>query len=82
MSNSQERTTDDSKEAEMYRDLLAARTQEFVEEILAPHFGGLITFVKDAEVSLERGHSDSLQHEESKSFLGKSYLKNIQGDYN
>ncbi|XP_005095273.1 vacuolar protein sorting-associated protein 52 homolog isoform X2 [Aplysia californica] len=61
-----ERTSDDSKEAEMYRDLLAARTQEFVEEILAPHFGGLVTFVKDAEVCLERGQSDRLQQEEKR----------------
>ncbi|XP_059173916.1 vacuolar protein sorting-associated protein 52 homolog [Physella acuta] len=61
-----ERTTDDSKEAEMYRDLLAARTQEFVEEILAPHFGGLITFVKDCEVYLERGNGDKLQAEEKR----------------
>lgn len=64
--NQQERTTDDSKEAEIYRDLLAARTQEFVEEILAPHFGGLITFVKDCEVFIERGQGEKLQSEESK----------------
>ncbi|GFO17732.1 vacuolar protein sorting-associated protein 52-like protein [Plakobranchus ocellatus] len=50
-----ERTTRDSKEAEMFCDLLAARTQEFVEEILAPHFGGLISWVKDSEVALEHG---------------------------
>ncbi|BFZ20252.1 hypothetical protein BsWGS_23291 [Bradybaena similaris] len=61
-----ERTTDDSKEAEMYRDLLAARTQEFVEEILAPHFGGLITFVKDCEVYIERGQGEKLQSEEKR----------------
>ncbi|XP_055897947.1 vacuolar protein sorting-associated protein 52 homolog isoform X1 [Biomphalaria glabrata] len=61
-----ERTSDDSKEAEMYRDLLAARTQEFVEEILAPHFGGLITFVKDSEVYLERNQADKLQAEEKR----------------
>ena len=64
----QERTSDDSKEAEMYRDLLSARTQEFVEEVLTPHFGGLITFVKDAEMLLETpGHSERLQYEESES---------------
>ena len=49
----------------MFRDLLAARTQEFVEEILAPHFGGLISWVKDSEVVLERGQGDRLAQEES-----------------
>ncbi|GFO17731.1 vacuolar protein sorting-associated protein 52-like protein [Plakobranchus ocellatus] len=61
-----ERTTEDSKEAEMFRDLLAARTQEFVEEILAPHFGGLISWVKDSEVALERGQGDRLISEEKR----------------
>ncbi|RUS69204.1 hypothetical protein EGW08_023031, partial [Elysia chlorotica] len=61
-----ERTTEDSREAEMFRDLLSARTQEFVEEILAPHFGGLISWVKDSEVALERGQGDRLALEEKR----------------
>ncbi|XP_065830309.1 vacuolar protein sorting-associated protein 52 homolog [Oscarella lobularis] len=48
-----ERTTD-AKETESFQQLLTARTQEFVEEILAPGFGGMIGFVKDADVRLER----------------------------
>lgn len=47
-----ERTTD-AKETESFQQLLNARKQEFVEEILAPGFGGMIAFVKDAESSLE-----------------------------
>ncbi|GFS17595.1 vacuolar protein sorting-associated protein 52-like protein [Elysia marginata] len=50
----------------MFRDLLSARTQEFVEEILAPHFGGLISWVKDCEVLLERGQADRLATEEKR----------------
>ncbi|XP_064650085.1 vacuolar protein sorting-associated protein 52 homolog isoform X2 [Lineus longissimus] len=59
-----ERTTDDSKESESFKELLAARTQEFVEEILAPHFGGMIAFVKDCEVQLERNNVDYLRAQE------------------
>ena len=69
--NFQERTTDDSKESESFKELLTARTQEFIEEILAPHFGGLITFVKEAEVLQERGQIEGLrtQERESTDFL-------------
>ncbi|KAJ8299910.1 hypothetical protein KUTeg_021429, partial [Tegillarca granosa] len=59
-----ERTTEDSKESESFKELLTARTQEFIEEILSPHFGGMISFVKDCEVHIERGSSESLRHEE------------------
>nr|KAG5710557.1 hypothetical protein BaRGS_013203 [Batillaria attramentaria] len=59
-----ERTSEDSKEAEVFRDLLTARTGEFVEEILAPHFGGMITFVKDCEMLQEKGQLDSLRDQE------------------
>ncbi|XP_006823647.1 vacuolar protein sorting-associated protein 52 homolog, partial [Saccoglossus kowalevskii] len=59
-----ERTKDDSKESECFQQLLNARTQEFVEEILAPYFGGLITFVKESEGALERGQIDQLKREE------------------
>ncbi|KAK7502660.1 hypothetical protein BaRGS_00006235 [Batillaria attramentaria] len=59
-----ERTSEDSKEAEVFRDLLTARTGEFVEEILAPHFGGMITFVKDCEMLQEKGQLDSLREQE------------------
>ena len=61
----QERATDDSKESESFKELLTARTQEFIEEILSPHFGGMITFVKEAESMMERGAADSLKSQES-----------------
>ena len=33
---------ENSKEAEAFRELLNARSAEYVDEILAPHFGGFI----------------------------------------
>ena len=41
-----ERTRDNSKEAETFREQLSARSSEYVEEILQPHFGGIVHFVK------------------------------------
>jgi len=62
----QERTTDDCKESECLKELLSARTHEYIEEVLQPHFGGMITFVKDCEVAVERGNLDYLKAQESK----------------
>lgn len=63
-----ERTKEDSKETESFKELLNARTQEYVEEILSPHFGGMIGFVKECELLQERGQADQMHREESKSF--------------
>eukprot|EP00794_Sanderia_malayensis_P015923 gene15923-17524_t len=52
-----ERTAEDSKETESFQQLLNGRTQEFVEEVLSPYFGGMISFVKETEPLLERGSS-------------------------
>ncbi|XP_041480934.1 vacuolar protein sorting-associated protein 52 homolog [Lytechinus variegatus] len=57
-------TSEDSREAESFRQLLDARTQEFIEEVLAPHFGGMMSFVKDAENRIERGQADHLKTQE------------------
>ena len=62
----QERTTDDSKESDCLKELLSARTHEFIEEVLQPHFGGMIAFVKDCEVAAERGNVEHLKAQESK----------------
>ncbi|UYV71586.1 VPS52 [Cordylochernes scorpioides] len=64
----QERTkgAEDSREAESLKELLSARTQEYVEEALAPHFGGLITFVRDGEKMVERGQMEQLRREDKK----------------
>jgi len=65
----QERTTDDCKESESFKELLNARSQEFIEEILQPHFGGLIAFVKDCETALDQGNVERLKSEESEKNL-------------
>uniref|UniRef100_A0A671TIT6 Vacuolar protein sorting-associated protein 52 homolog n=1 Tax=Sparus aurata TaxID=8175 RepID=A0A671TIT6_SPAAU len=59
-----ERAADDSKEVEGFQQLLLARTQEFIEEILSPPFGGMIAFVKEAEALMEKGQLDRLKNEE------------------
>uniref|UniRef100_A0A8C6M9P3 Vacuolar protein sorting-associated protein 52 homolog n=1 Tax=Nothobranchius furzeri TaxID=105023 RepID=A0A8C6M9P3_NOTFU len=62
----QERAADDSKEVESFQQLLLARTQEFIEEILSPPFGGMIAFVKEAEALMEKGQLDRLKNEEAR----------------
>ncbi|XP_013879387.1 vacuolar protein sorting-associated protein 52 homolog isoform X2 [Austrofundulus limnaeus] len=61
-----ERAADDSKEVESFQQLLLARTQEFIEEILSPPFGGMIAFVKEAEALVEKGQLDRLKNEEAR----------------
>ncbi|KAM4539490.1 vacuolar protein sorting-associated protein 52 homolog [Odontesthes bonariensis] len=61
-----ERAADDSKEVEGFQHLLLARTQEFIEEILSPPFGGMIAFVKEAEALTEKGQLDRLKNEEAR----------------
>lgn len=61
-----ERAADDSKEVEGFQQLLLARTQEFIEEILSPPFGGMIAFVKEAEALVEKGQLDRLKNEEAR----------------
>ncbi|XP_029369670.1 vacuolar protein sorting-associated protein 52 homolog [Echeneis naucrates] len=61
-----ERAADDSKEVEGFQQLHLARTQEFIEEILSPPFGGMIAFVKEAEALMEKGQLDRLKNEEAR----------------
>ncbi|XP_030596371.1 vacuolar protein sorting-associated protein 52 homolog isoform X2 [Archocentrus centrarchus] len=61
-----ERAADDSKEVEGFQQLLLARTQEFIEEILSPPFGGLIAFVKEAEALMEKGQLERLKNDEAR----------------
>ncbi|KAL2080311.1 hypothetical protein ACEWY4_024104 [Coilia grayii] len=61
-----ERAADDSKEVEGFQQLLLARTQEFIEEILSPPFGGMIAFVKESEALMERGQLDRLKNDEAR----------------
>jgi hypothetical protein len=61
----QERTRDNSKEAESFRGHLNNKSAEYVEEILSPHFGGILQFVKEGEALVEKGQGDELKHHES-----------------
>ncbi|XP_054742475.1 vacuolar protein sorting-associated protein 52 homolog [Anastrepha obliqua] len=62
-----EHTRDNSKEAESFREQLNARSAEYVEEILAPHFGGIIQFVKEFEHFFEKEEMDELRKQERRS---------------
>ncbi|XP_057257173.1 vacuolar protein sorting-associated protein 52 homolog, partial [Pezoporus wallicus] len=66
-----ERAVEESKEVEGFQQLLAARaggspSGEFIEELLAPPFGGMIAFVKEAEALLEKGQGERLRGEEGR----------------
>ncbi|XP_074653909.1 vacuolar protein sorting-associated protein 52 homolog [Tubulanus polymorphus] len=61
-----ERTQDESKESETFKEQLAAKTHEFIEEILSPYFGGIVAFVKDCEIALEKQNTDILRHQEQR----------------
>lgn len=72
-----ERTRDNSKEAESFRDQLNARSAEYVEEVLSPHFGGMIQLVKESEVLIEKGQTDDLKRQEGKALaLVQSFTNN------
>lgn len=62
-----EHTRDSSREAEHFREQLSQWSTEYVEEILSPHFGGMIQFVKEGEAFVEKGQADQLKKQESKS---------------
>lgn len=57
---------EDSKDIEEIKLQLSKRIQEIVEELLYPHFGSIICFVKDCEVYLERDDQESLKRNEKK----------------
>lgn len=57
---------EDSKDTEEIKLQLSKRIQEIVEELLYPHFGSIITFVKDCEVYLEKDDRESLKRDEKK----------------
>ncbi|KAL0962345.1 hypothetical protein UPYG_G00338890 [Umbra pygmaea] len=61
-----ERAADDSKEVEGFQQLLQARSQEFIEEILSSPFGGMIAFVKESEALMEKGQLDRLKNDEAR----------------
>lgn len=72
-----ERTRENSKEAESFREQLTARSSEFVEEVLSPHFGGIIQLVKESEALIEKGQADDLKRQEGKALaLVQSFTNN------
>ncbi|XP_061389003.1 vacuolar protein sorting-associated protein 52 homolog [Musca vetustissima] len=62
-----EHTRDNSKEASAFREQLNARSAEYVEEILAPHFGGIIQFVKECEPLYEKEQLEEIRKQERRS---------------
>ncbi|XP_037958325.1 vacuolar protein sorting-associated protein 52 homolog [Teleopsis dalmanni] len=62
-----EHTRDNSKEAEAFREQLNARSAEYVEEILAPHFGGIIQFIRECEQFFEKEQLEELRKQERRS---------------
>merc|ERR1719381_48507 len=61
-----ERTKDDSKESETFREQLKSRSEELVTLILESQFGQLIKWSNEAERKLEAGDLDGLRAEEKK----------------
>ena len=58
MSIINERTKDDTKECEGFREQLRVRSEELAEQILHAHFGYLTTWIPEAERKLEKGLYD------------------------
>jgi len=56
-----ERTKDETKECEGFREQLRARSEELAEQILHAHFGYLTTWIPEAERKLEKGDVDGLR---------------------
>ncbi|KAL0102564.1 hypothetical protein PUN28_018096 [Cardiocondyla obscurior] len=72
-----ERTRETSKETESFRELLNARSSEFIEEVLSPHFGSIIQLVKESESLIEKGQADDLKRQEGKALgLVQSFTNN------
>lgn len=61
-----ERTRDNSKEAQSFRTRLTNKSTEYVEEILSPHFGEMMQYVKECEYFIEKNNTDQLKKYETK----------------
>lgn len=48
-------------EMDSFKALLAARTDDYINEVLFSHFGDVVTFVKDAEQRLDQGGAAALE---------------------
>ena len=61
-----EKAKEESKETENIKQQINKRVHDFVEELLYPFFGSMISFVKDCESYLEKNNQDALKKEEAK----------------
>lgn len=61
----QERTRDNSKEAESFREQLNARSSEYVEAVLNQYFGGIIQLIKESENLIEKNQDEDLKRQDS-----------------
>ncbi|XP_015793928.1 vacuolar protein sorting-associated protein 52 homolog [Tetranychus urticae] len=61
-----ERVKEESKESQNIKQHLSKRIEDYVAELLDPHFGGMLRFVKDCESYLERDDTELLKREEPK----------------
>lgn len=62
-----ERTRDNCKEAETFKSRLASKSGEYAEQIIFPHFGEMIQFVKECEHCFEHSKLNELKGLENKS---------------
>ncbi|CAG9862895.1 unnamed protein product [Phyllotreta striolata] len=62
-----ERTRDNSKEAEVFKSRLGSKSGEYAEQILFPHFGEMIQYVKECEHYFENAKVKELKALEPKS---------------
>lgn len=61
------------KESDKFRSGLMATNSEYAEEILSPHFGDLIQFVKEAERELQAENVKGVLSEEGNDQTGQGY---------
>ncbi|MCL4130164.1 UNVERIFIED_CONTAM: hypothetical protein GTU68_007377 [Idotea baltica] len=61
-----EKTREDSRECERLKELLSHRTSEYIEEVLAPYFGGVLTLVREVEHLIQTNTSTNLKSYEHK----------------
>lgn len=61
-----DRIRDNCKQVEVFKSRLAANSGEYAEEILLPHFGQMVQYVKQCEYYLENSKIKELKAMESK----------------
>ncbi|KAL3991087.1 Vps52 / Sac2 family protein [Acanthocheilonema viteae] len=73
----EERVTFDSKEKSSFWELKQNRINEYVELVLRPHFGDLMSFVNECEPLIEQGHKQLLiRYSDSVTKIVRSFCAN------